>query len=138
MTGTDKPNGAADAAERLRKVARGEPIIDSSIEPSLPNSPSPLAYNPHHDLASAVSEQLQVRISAEHLLMLASSTQQPANNVVVDTIVANADDALMNMPVVDARQESGLAATTPASSSGYSTPETNFENPLQFASVLAY
>jgi len=98
MAEADERNGTADAAEPLRKVARGVPIIDSSIEGepdrrygdvnqsrqptamlSSPNSTPPLAPNLSHDLASPASEQLQLRTSAEHLLMLASSAQQPAD-----------------------------------------------------------
>jgi len=94
MAEADKLNGPADAAEPLRKVARGVPIIYSSIEdepdrlhgevnrsrqpratPIPPNSSSPLASNASHDRASAASEQLQLRTSAEDLLMLSSSAQ---------------------------------------------------------------
>jgi len=53
MAEADEPNSPADAAEPPRKVAPGVP--------SPPNSPPPLAPNPSHDLASAASEQLQLR-----------------------------------------------------------------------------
>ena len=73
-------------------------MIDSSIEgepdslyrevdrsrqatatPSPANSPPLWASNPSHDLASEASEQLQLRTPGEHLLMLASGAQQPAD-----------------------------------------------------------
>jgi len=98
MAEADKLNGPADAAEPPRKVARGVLIINSSIESepdrfhgevnrsrqptstsTRPKSPGPLAPNPTHDLASAASEQVQLRPSAEHLLMLDSGAQQPAD-----------------------------------------------------------
>jgi len=87
-------NGPADTAEPLRKVARGVPIIDSSIEgeqdrlhgevnqsrqptapPSPPNIPPLLAPNPSHDLVSTATEKLQLRTSVKHFLMLVSGTQ---------------------------------------------------------------
>ncbi|PUU75403.1 hypothetical protein B9Z19DRAFT_1131420 [Tuber borchii] len=121
MTGADEPNSPANTAQFLRKVTCSEPVIDSSIEgepdrlhreinrshqptarPSSLNSSPPLAHNQCNDLASAASEQLQVRILAKHLLMLASGSQQPTDDVVVvNTIVADTDNVLADMPVVD-------------------------------------
>ena len=75
MAEAEEANGPADATEPRSKVARGVPIIDSSIEgepdrlhgevhqstqstatPGPPNCPPPLAPNRSHDLASAASE----------------------------------------------------------------------------------
>ena len=130
MAEADEPNGLADAAQPLRKVARSVPIIDCSIDgepdrvhgevnqsqqptatPSPPNSPRPLAPNPSHDLASVASEQLQLRTSAEHLLMLPSGAQQPADTLATQVCTASrshspsnicADDALVHMAAADA------------------------------------
>ncbi|PUU79381.1 hypothetical protein B9Z19DRAFT_1064275 [Tuber borchii] len=157
MTEADKLNGPVDATEPLRKVTHGEPVINSSIEgesdrlhgeinrshqptarPSPLNSPPLLAHNLSHDLASVAFEQLEVRTSAEHLLMLVSGTQQPADDAVVNTIVADTADVLMDMPVVDVRQESGPVAIPLASSSGYSTPgQLQFQIPSFSSAMLA-
>ena len=150
MAEADQPNGPADAAESPKKVARSVPIINSSIEgepdrlhgevnqsrqptatPSPPNSPPPLAPNPSHDLASAASEQLQLRTSAEHLLMLASGAQQPADISATQVGMPSrshspsnlcANDALVDMAAADAGPKLGLATSSRASSSGYFTP----------------
>ena len=90
-------NRPADPAEPPRKVARQMLATDSSVEVEpersneefnssqqstnrliLPISRSPLACSPSHDLAPTTVEQVQVRASAEHLLMLASGVGQPA------------------------------------------------------------
>ena len=138
MANTDKPNSPADAAEPRRKVAHGVPIINSSLEgepdrlhgkvnrsrqptttPSPPDSPPPLAPNPSHDLASAASEQLQLRTSAEHLLMLASGAQQPADTSATQVGTPSrshspsdlcADDRLVDMVAADAGQKLDPAA----------------------------
>ena len=97
MAEADKLNGLADPAEPLRKIARGVPMIERSIEsepdrlhgqgnhrqqPSTtstaPNSPHLFPQRASNDLASLASEHLQLRTSAEHLWMLGSSAQQPA------------------------------------------------------------
>ena len=131
MAEADEPNGPPDAAEPPRKVARGVPIIDGSIEgvpdrlhgevnqswqptatPSPPNSPPPMAPNTSHDLASTASEQLLLRTSAEHLLMLTSCAQQPADTSATQVCTPSrghspsnlcAKDALVDMAVADAR-----------------------------------
>jgi len=130
MAEADEPNGPADAAGPPRKGTRGVPIIDSSIEgeldrhhgevnqsqqptatPSPPNCPPPLAPNPSHDLASAASEQLQLRTSAEHLLMPASGAQQPVDTSETQVgtpsrshspSILCADDTLVDMAAADA------------------------------------
>jgi len=150
MAEADKLNGPADAAEPLRKVAHRVPIIDSRIEgepdrlygefnrswqhtsaPSPPSSPPLFATNPSHNLASTASEQLQLRTSAEHLLMLASGAQQPADTSATQVGAPStshspvnlcADDALVDMAVANARQKLGPAASSRTSSSGYFTP----------------
>jgi len=146
----DEPNAQAKAAEPRRKVARGVPIIDSSIErepnrlhveikrsrqptatPSPPNSPPRVAPNPCHDLASGASGHLQLRKSAEHLLMLASHAQQPANTWATQVGTPSrrhspsslwANDTLVDMAVADAGRTLGPAASFHASSSRYFTP----------------
>jgi len=150
MAEVDKMNGPAETAEPPRKVARSVPIIDCSIEgkldrlhgevnrtqqptatPSLPNSPPPLAPNPSHDLASAASEQLQLRTLAEPLLMLTSCAQQPATTSVTQLGTPSrshspcnlcTDDALVAMAAADAGRKLGPAASSRPSSSGYFTP----------------
>jgi len=150
MVEADDPNGQAEAAEHQRKVARGVPIINSSIEgepdrlhgeanwsqqptatPSPPNIPPPLAPNLRHDLGSAASEQLQLRRSAEHLLMLASGAQQHANTLATQVGTPSrshspsnlcADNALVDMKAANAGRRLGLAVSPRASASGYFTP----------------
>ena len=101
--------------------------------PSPPNSTPPLAPNPSHDLASAAFEQLQLRTSAEHLLMLASSAQQPADTSATQVGTPSrsyspsnlyADDALVDMAAAHAGRKLGLAASSRASLSEYFTPGT--------------
>jgi len=151
MAEADKPNGPANTTKPLRKVARGVPIINSSIEGepdrlhgevyrsrqppvtlSPPNSPSLLAPNPSHDLASVDSEQLELRTSAEHLWMLASGAQQPADTSATQVGTPSrshspsnvcADNALVDMAAANAGRKLGPAASSPASSSGYFTPD---------------
>jgi len=121
------------------------PIIDRNIEgepdrlhgevnwswqptatPCPPNSPPALAPNQSHDLASAASEQLQLRTLAEHLLMLAFCAQQPANTSATQVGTPSrghsasnlfADDALVDMAAADAGRKSGPAASSRGSSS---------------------
>jgi len=150
MAEADKPNGPPEAADPPRKVARAVPIIDSHIaaEPdrldgevnlswqptastSPPNSTPPLAPNPSHNLASVAVEQLQLRISAEHLLILASGAQQPTDALATQVGTPSRshspsslcpDDALVDMAAGHAGRKFGPAATSRASSSGYFTP----------------
>jgi len=150
MAEADEPNGLAEAAEPPRKVAPGVPIINSGIEgepdtlhgevnwtrqptatPSPPNSPPSLAPNPSHDLASAASDQLQLRKSAEHLLMLASGAQQPADPLVTQVGTPSrshspsnlcTDHALVDMAGADAGRKLGPATSSRTSSSRYFTP----------------
>ena len=81
-----------------------------------------MAPNLSHDPASTGFEQLQVRASVDHLLMLAAGAQQPAdtsatqvgtssrshspsnprtNDLVVNTAVADAYNASADMPIED-------------------------------------
>ena len=97
MAELNELNSPADPAEPPRKVARLMLATDSSveIEPERshgefnssqqptnrlipPISPPLLASSPSHDLAPTAVQQVQVRASAEHLLMLASGVGQPA------------------------------------------------------------
>jgi len=149
MAKADEPKGPADAAEPPRKVARGMPIINSSIEGepdrlngevnrsrqptathSPPSSPPPLAPNPSHELASAATELLQLRTSAEHLLMLASGAQQPADPSATQVGTPSrshspsklcANDTLVDIAAADAGRKLGPTASSRASSSGYFT-----------------
>jgi len=128
------------AAEHLGRVARGIAIIDSSIEgepdrlplevnrsrhptvmSSPPNSPPLLAPNPSHHLASAAFEQLPVRPSAQHLLMLASGAQQPAATPATQLgrpsrshslSIFCAYSLLVDMAAADAGRKSGSAASS--------------------------
>jgi len=150
MAEADELNGAADTTEPLRKVTHRVPNIDSSIEgepdrlhrevnwsrqptatPTPPKRPPPLAPNPCHDPASAASEQLQLRTSAEHLLMLASGARQPADTFTTQVCTPSrshspsdpcADDVLVDIAAADAGQKLGPATSSRASSSGYFTP----------------
>ncbi|CAZ80620.1 unnamed protein product [Tuber melanosporum] len=150
ITDADEPNSPADAAEPPRNVARRVTAINTSIEseldrvhgevnpsrrpttrPITPNSP-PLASNPSHNLASDASEQVQVRASAEHLLMLASGTQQPADTSATQVSTPSrshsppdpsTSDVLVSMSAAEAGRELSPAANSPASSSRYPTPE---------------
>jgi len=98
MAEADELNGPADAAKPLRKVACSVPMSGGRIEsepdrlhgevnpsrqppatPGPPNNPFLLAPDLRHDLAPAACEQLHLRTSAEHLLMLASEAQPPAD-----------------------------------------------------------
>ena len=97
MAEPDELNSPADPAEPPRKVAclmlatdssvevepeRSHAEFNSSQQPTNrlipPISPSPLASSPSHNLVPTAVEQVQVRASAEHLLMLASGVGPPA------------------------------------------------------------
>jgi len=89
--------------------------------PSPPNSPPPLAPNPSHDLPSAASEQLQLRISVEYLLMLASGAHQPADTSATQVGTPSrshslsnlcADDGIVDMAAADAGRKLGPAASS--------------------------
>jgi len=166
MADANKPNGPADAAEPPRKVTHSAPIIASSIEgepdrlhgevnrswqptatPSPSNSPLSLAPNRSHDQAPAAPEQPQLRTSGEHLLMLASGTQQPADILATQVSMPSrshspsdpcADDALVDMAAADAREKLGPVASSLASSSGYFTPgELRLQLPGLSSAMLA-
>jgi len=150
ITELDEPNRPADPAEPPRKVVRRMPVIDSRVQvepersygefnpsqhpadkPSPPISPSPLASNPSHDLTPAAVEQVQVRASAENLLMLASGVAQRAEKPATPAGTpgrsrspydTGSGNVLANMPAPDAGQESGPASPANESSSGYATP----------------
>ena len=149
ITELNEPNRLADPAEPPRQVVRRMPAIDyhAQVEPegshgvfnlsqhptkkpSPPISPSPLASNPSHDLAPAAVYQLEVRASAEHLLMLASGVAQPAEMPVTQAGTpgrspspydTGSGNMLANRPVPDTRQESGAASPANESSGGYAT-----------------
>jgi len=150
MAEADQQNGLADAAEPPRRVASSMPIGEGSIEgepdrlhgevnrsrqptatPRPPNCPTPLAHNPSHDLACTASEQLQLRVSGEYLLILAFGATQPADTSVTQVGTPSrthspsnpwADDALVDMAAADAGRKFGPGASSRASSSGYFTP----------------
>jgi len=119
-------DGAADRLHGELNQSR-----QSTATPSPANSPPPLAPNPSHDLASVATEQLQLRTSAERLLMLASSAQQPADTSATQVSMPSrshslsnlcANDALVDMAAADAGRKLGPAPRSRASSSGYFTP----------------
>jgi len=150
MAEADELNCPADTAQPPRMVARSVPIIESSIEgepdrlygevnrsrqptatPSTPNSPPPFSSSLSHDLASAASEQFQLRTAAEDLLMLASSARQPADTSPIQVGRPSrshspsnlwADDARVDMAAPDAGRKFGLATSSRATSSQYFTP----------------
>jgi len=149
MTELNELNSPADPTEPPRKVARLMLATDSSVEVEhershgeinssqqptnrliLPISPPPVASSPSHDLAPTALEQVQVRASAEHLLMLASGVWQPAEPSVTQVGTPGrtrspcdptSGDLLANMMVPDAGRESGPASPPSESSSGYFT-----------------
>ena len=166
MAELDELNSLADPAEPPRKVARLMLATDSSVEVVEPErshgefnssqqptnrlippiSPPPLASSPSHDLAPTAVEQVQVRASAEHLLMLASGVGQPAELSVTQVGTPGrtrspsdprSGDPLANMMVPDAGRESGPASPASESSSGYFTAS-KLRLPLpSFSSMLA-
>ena len=111
-----------------------------------PISPPPLASRPSYDLAPGAVELVQVRASAEHLLMLASGVGQPAEPSVtqVDTPGRTRSPSgprsgypLVNMMVLDAGRESGPTSPASESSRGYYTAS-KLRLPLpSFSSMLA-
>jgi len=165
MAELDELNSPADPAEPPRKVALLMLATDSSVvvepershgelnsgqQPSnrliLPISPSPLASSPSHDLAPTAVEQVQVRASAEHLVMLASGVGQPTEPSVTQVGTPGrtrspsdprSGDPLANMMVPDAGRESGPFSPASESSSGYITAR-KLRLPLpSFSSMLA-
>ena len=149
MAELDELNSPADPAQPLRKVAclmlttnssvevepeRSHAEFNSSQQPTnrlIPLiSPPSLASSPRHDLAPTAVEQVQVRASAEHLLMLASGVGQPAQLSVTQVSTPGttrspsglrSGDPLANMMVPDAGRESGPASPASEGSSGYLT-----------------
>ena len=165
MAELDELNSPADPAEPPRKVARLMLATDSSVEVEPersygefnwsqqptnwlipPISPPQLASSPSHDLAPTAVEQVEVRASAEHLLMLASGVGQPAELSVTQVGTHSrthspsdprSGDPLANMMVPDAGRESGPSSPASESSSGYFT-ESKLRLPLPcFSSMLA-
>ena len=181
MAELDELNSPADPAEPPRKVARLMLATDSSVEVKPershgefnsseqptnrlipPISPPPLASSPSHDLAPTAVEQVQVRASAEHLLMLALGVGQPDEPYVTQVGTPGkthspsdpcSGDPLANMILRDAGRESGPASSASDSSSGYFTAsklrlplpsfssmfaaETDVWSPLRSVSALA-
>jgi len=165
MAELDELNSPADPAETPRKVARLMLATDSSVkvEPERflgefnssqqptnrliqPISPPPLASSPCHHLAPTAVEQVQVRASAAHLLMLASGVGQPAEPSVTQVGTPGgthspsdlrSGDPQATMMVPDARRESGPASTASEISSGYSTASTLRLPLASFSSMLA-
>ena len=165
MTELDKLNSPADPAEPPRKIARLMLATDSSVEvelershwefnPSLqptnrlipPISPPQLASSPSHDLVPTPVEQVQVRASAEYLLMLVSRVGQPAEPSVTQVGMPGrthspsdprSGDPLANMMVPDAGRESGPTSPDSDSSSGYFTASKLRLSLPSFSSVLA-
>jgi len=165
MAELDELNSQADPAEPPRKVARLMLATDSGVkvEPERshgefnssqqptnrlipPISPPLLASSPSHDLAPTAVKQVQVRASAEHLLMLASGVGQPAELSVTQVGTPGrtrspsdlrSGDPVANMMVPDAGRESGPASPASECSSGYFTAS-KLRLPLpSFSSMLA-
>ena len=180
MAELNELNSPVDPAEPPRKVPRLMLATDSSVEVEPershgefnssqqlsnrlipPISPPPLASSPSHNLAHIAVEQMQVRASAEHLLML-SGVGQPAEQSVTQVGTPgrtcslsdpHSRDPLANMMVPDTGRESEPASPARGSSSGYSmasklrlplpsfssilVAETDVWSPLQSVSALA-
>jgi len=165
MAELNKLNSPAGPTEPPRKVACLMLATDSSVEvePEIshwefnssqqptnrlipPISSSPLASSPSPDLAPTAVEQVQVRASAEHLLMLESGVGKPTEPSVTEVgtggrtrspLDPRSGDPLANMMVSDARRESGPASPASESSSGYFTAS-KLRLPLRsFSSMLA-
>jgi len=110
-----------------------------------PISPPPLASSSSHDLAPTAVEQVQLRASAEHLLILASGVGQPAEPSVTQVGTPGrtsspsnprSGDPLANMIVPDAGRESGPASPASESSSGYLTASKLRLSLPSFSSIL--
>ena len=138
MAELDELNIPADPAEPPRKVAHLMLATDSSVvvEPERfhdefnssqqptnqlipPMSPPPLASSPSHDLAPTAVEKVQVRASAEHLLILALGVGQPTEPSVTQVGTPGrtrspsdprSGDPLAYMMLPDAGRESGPAS----------------------------
>ena len=165
MAELDELQSPADPAEPPRKVARLMLATDSSVEVEPersrgefnssqqptnllipPISPRPLASSPSHDLAPTAVDQVQLRASAQHLLMLVSGVGQPAELSVTQVGTPGrtrspsdqrSGDPLANMMVPDAGRESGPASPASESSSGYFMAS-KLRLPLPtFSSILA-
>ena len=165
MAELDELNSPADPAEPPRKAACLMLATDSSgkVEPERshwefnssrqptnrlipPISPPPLASSPSHDLAHTAVEQVQVKASAEHLLMLASGVGQPADLSVTKVRTPgrtrspsdpHSGDPLANLMVPDAGRESEPASPASESSSGYFTASKLLLPLSSFSSMLA-
>jgi len=165
MAELDELNSPADPTEPPRKVARLMLATNSSVEVEQERShvefnlsqqptnrliqpiiPPPLASSPSHDLAPTAVEQVQVRASGEHVLLLASGVWQPAEPSVTHVGTPGrtrspsdprAGDPLAYMMVPDAGRESGLSSPASESSSGYFTASKRRLPPPSFSSMLA-
>ena len=73
MNDAGEPNSQADTAEPLKKIVRTLPTEN----PSPPNSPPLLTSNQSDDEGTAAAEQILIETSVQHLLTLASETEQP-------------------------------------------------------------
>jgi len=147
----DELYGSDGSPEPQRKVAREVGAIDAGIEvepdtydgehnlsreladrPSPTNSSSPFTPNPGHHHASAASELAEARVSAAHLLMLASGAEQPVNTLAtqVDTSSRShspsdpcTGDVCADIPTAEeVGRELSLPADSPTDSSADSTP----------------
>jgi len=128
MTDAGETNSPADTAKPSRKIVRS--LSTESTSPH--NSPPPLTCNLTDDEAATAAEQILIEASAQHLLTLASETEQPPTRSAtqVSTPSSNHSPAdpcsgdVLDMPVAEARQESTSAASPPASpnSDGFSVP----------------
>ena len=151
MQEADEPYLSDGSPEPQRKVARQVGAIDAGIEvepdtgngehnlsrqladrPSARNSPSPFTPNPGHDHASAAFELAEVRMSAAHLLMLASGAEQPVNTLATEVDMPGRSHSPSNprtgnvcadIPTAEeVGRELSPPADFPTDSSAYSTP----------------
>jgi len=153
MAESDEPNRPADSVEPLRNIVRTVPTIRptimveqerpyreanksplTTVRLSPPNSPPLFASNLSDDLAATASEQILVKASAQHVVMLASGARQHADTSDETHVSTPERDHYpgdprseyvhVDIPVAAAAPESNLSTLPVAneSRSGSSTP----------------
>jgi len=119
MTEAGEQNSPADTAEPPRKIVCSVP----TESPTQYKSPPPLTSNLCNDEAATAAEQILMEASAQHLLTLASETEQPPPQSATQLSTPSSNYSppdpcsgdLLDMPVAEAGQESTPADSPPAS-----------------------